>query len=101
MKRKQEQKARNRHETGIYRLNTFVVPLLSCDNKVTRVAMEKILAEKYKFSQRTVHRYYMAYMNGGFEALLPKEQDRSSSRVISDSILNEAISMRRLYLQEA
>ena len=89
-------KANNRHEVGVYRLNTFVVPLLSCDNQATRVAMEKILAEKNDLSQKTVHRYFMAYLNGGFEALMPKEQDRSSSRVIPDSILNEAISMREV-----
>ena len=89
-------KANNRHEVGVYRLNTFVVPLLSCDNQATRVAMEKIWAEKNDLSQKTVHRYFMAYLNGGFEALMPKEQDRSSSRVIPDSILNEAISMREV-----
>ncbi len=90
------QKGQNRHEIGVYRLNTFVVPLLACNTRDARVMMEQILAEKYKLSQKTVHRYYMAYINGGFDALMPKEQDRSSSRVISDKILNEAISMREV-----
>ncbi len=89
-------KAKNRHETGTYRLNTFVVPLLACNSKDARVLMEKILAEKYDLSRKTVHRYYMAYIDGGFDALMPKEQDRSMSRVIPDSILREAISMREV-----
>ena len=89
-------KAKDRHEEGAYRLNTFVVPLLACNSKDARVLMEKILAEKYELSRRTVHRYYMAYIDGGFEALMPKEQDRSQSRVIPDSVLREAISMREV-----
>lgn len=89
-------KAKDRHEEGTYRLNTFVVPLLACNSKDARVLMEKILAEKYELSQRTVHRYYMAYLDGGFDALMPKEQDRSLSRVIPDSVLREAISMREV-----
>ena len=89
-------KAKDRHEEGAYRLNTFVVPLLACNSKDARVLMEKILAEKYELSRRTVHRYYMAYVDGGFDALMPKEQDRSLSRVIPDSVLREAISMREV-----
>lgn len=89
-------KAKDRHEVGEYRLNTFVIPMLSCDTKATRVAMEKILAEKYEISQKTVHRYYMAYIKDGFEGLMPKEQERSESRVIPDKVLNEAISMREV-----
>ena len=89
-------KAKDRHEEAAYRLNTFVVPLLACNSKDARVLMEKILAEKYELSRRTVHRYYMAYVDGGFEALMPKEQDRSLSRVIPDSVLREAISMREV-----
>lgn len=96
MKKKQKDREQNRHETGVYRLNTFVVPLLACNGKDTRVMMEKLLAEKNKLSQKTVHRYYMAYINGGFDALMPKKQDRSATRVIPDKILNEAISMREV-----
>ncbi len=96
MKTRKTNRAQERRETGEYRLNTFVIPLLACNNKAARVEMEKILAEKHKLSQRTMHRYYMAYINGGFEALLPKDQDRSCRRVIPDSILNEAISMREV-----
>lgn len=95
-KEKKKSKGQNRHETGVYRLNTFVVPLLACNTKDTRVMMEKVLAEKYELSQKTVHRYYMAYINGGFDTLMPKQQDRSTSRVIPDKILNEAISMREV-----
>ncbi len=87
-------KAKDRYEIGVFRLNTFVVPLLSCRGKDTRIMMEKVLADKYDRSQKTVHRYYLAYVKGGFEALMPKEQNRSGSRVIPDDILNEAISMR-------
>ena len=96
MEEKQMPKAKDRHEEGVYRMNTFVIPLLACNTKDTRVAMEKTLAEKHERSQKTVHRYYMAYLDGGFEALMPKAQDRSASRVIPDSILNEAISMREV-----
>ena len=96
MEKKKKNKEQERHETGVYRLNTFVVPLLACNTKDTRVMMEKLLADKYERSQKTVHRYYMAYLNGGFDALMPKKQDRSSTRVIPDKILNEAISMREV-----
>ncbi len=89
-------KEKERHETGTYRLNTFVIPLLSCDTKVARVMMEKILADKYEVSRKTVHRYYLAYLSGGFEALLPKKQERIGNRVIPDNVIKEAISMREV-----
>lgn len=87
---------KERHDIGTYKLNTFVIPLLSCDSKAARCMMEEILAEKHKLSRKTVHRYYMAYINGGFEGLMPKVQERIGSHVIRENVLKEAISMREV-----
>ncbi len=95
MEEKQMSREKERLETAIYRLNTFVAPLLSCD-KATRCVLEEVLAKKYELSRRTVHRYYMAYMGGGLEALMPKAQERIGSRVIPDKVIKEAISMKEV-----
>ncbi len=58
--------------------------------------MEDVLAEKHELSRKTMHRYYMAYINGGFEALMPKSQERIGSRVIPEKVLQEAISMKEV-----
>ncbi len=96
MKKTRIQREQERRDRGTYRLTTFVVPLLACNSKAARCMMEEILAEKHALSRKTVHRYYMAYVDGGFEALMPKPQERIGSRVIPENVLKETISMKEV-----
>ncbi len=74
----------------------IIAPLLdkSLTNK-ERVEKKKAQADENGISPRTVQRYYDAYKKGGYNALFPVVQTRESRRVISDEILDEAITLRR------
>ena len=73
---------------------TIIAPLLDPYlTKGERRSKKKEIAERNGISQKTVHRYYMAYTNGGYNALLPLEQSRPERRVIPVAVLHEAIEL--------
>lgn len=60
-----------------------------------RIEKKKKAAEENKLSVKTVHRYYMQYMNGGYNALLPRGQSRPERRVVSPEVIDAAVELRR------
>lgn len=73
---------------------TLIAPLLDPYlTKGERRSKEKEIAERNDISQKTVHRYYMSYTNGGYNALLPLEQSRPERRAIPVAVLHEAIEL--------
>lgn len=74
----------------------IIAPLLDPYlTKQERTQKKKQVAEKEGLSVKTVHRYYMKYMNGGYNALLPKQQSRPERRVIPTAVIDEAVEIRR------
>ncbi len=67
-------------------------PYLKKDELVEK---KKNTAERNALSPKTVGRYLEAYRKGGYNALLPKEQQRPERRVIPVAVLNEAIGLRK------
>ncbi len=74
----------------------IIAPLLDPYLKKDELAEKKRkTAEKNNLSTKTVGRYLDAYNNGGYNALLPKNQMRPDRRVIPVAVLNEAIALRK------
>lgn len=72
----------------------IIAPLLDPYlTKRERTEKEKEIAKANSLSVKTVHRYYMKYNNGGYKALLPKEQIRPETRVIPEAVIDEAVKM--------
>ncbi len=72
----------------------IIAPLLDPHlEKWERSAKKKQIAKDKGLSVKTVHRYYMKYTKGGYNALLPKEQVRIENRVIPEVVIDEAIKM--------
>ncbi len=63
--------------------------------KGERAQKKKQIAEDKGLSVKTVHRYLMKYTNGGYNALLPKEQVRPETRVVPEAVIAEAVKMLR------
>ncbi len=72
----------------------IIAPLLDPHmTKRERTKKKKEIAKEKGLSVKTVHRYYMQYINGGYNALLPKEQIRPENRVVPLVVIDEAVKM--------
>ncbi|MDR0302940.1 MAG: IS481 family transposase [Treponema sp.] len=83
-------------ESGLKKYEV-IAPLLSDDlEPAQKRRLRKEITEKHNVSERTLRRYLQRYSEKGYEGLLKKERyDKGASKSLADSILEEAIQLRR------
>lgn len=60
-----------------------------------RIALRRRIAEQSGLSERTIRRYESSYLSDGFQGLKPKDRKKTVAGGMTESILQEAIKLRR------
>ncbi|MDR0696046.1 MAG: DDE-type integrase/transposase/recombinase [Christensenellaceae bacterium] len=82
-------------EIQLYRYK-LISPMLDSrldDKEILRI--RRLIAEEYKISEKTLSRLLAKFKQGSFKGLLPLRGGRPTSCSIPESVLNEAIRMRK------
>ena len=83
-------------EATAYARAQILAPLLTGTRDLAwRTQTLKTISEESGVSERTLRRWLAAYAQDGFEGLLPAERDLSALRVIPESVVDLAVTLRR------
>ena len=83
-------------EAVAYARAQILNPLLSSElDRSLRAHLLREASEKSGYSERTLRRWLLAYEQECFNGLLPAERDLSSMRAIPETIVDQAIILRR------
>ena len=83
-------------EATAYARAQILAPLLTGTRDLAwRTQTLKTISEENGVSERTLRRWLAAYAQDGFEGLLPAERDLSALRVIPESVVDLAVTLRR------
>ncbi len=83
-------------EATAYARAQILAPLLNRDlDRASRARTLKRVSQEHGVSERTLRRWLAAYEQDGFDGLLPAQRDLSALRVIPESIVDMAVTLRR------
>ena len=89
-------KSKKTREATAYARAQILNPLLSQElDRSLRARLLREVSERSGYSERTLRRWLRAYEQAGFDGLLPAERDLSSMRAIPETIVDQAIILRR------
>ncbi len=89
-------KSKKTREATAYARAQILNPLLSQElDRSLRAHLLREVSERSGYSERTLRRWLRAYEQAGFDGLLPAERDLSSMRAIPETIVDQAIILRR------
>jgi putative transposase len=83
-------------EATAYARARILAPLLNgTPDRALRAQILKTISQENGVSERTLRRWLTAYAQNGFEGLLPAKRDLSVLRVIPESVVDMAVTLRR------